>query len=162
MRVAAVLCDCAAGVREIRVRDGRFAGAVLEDGSEVSADACIVAVPHNVLLGLLPKEMGEPGGTLEGLRNIRSSPITGVHFWFDRPVMKEPFLTLLDHTTQWVFNKTLLYGETGAAAASTCSWSSARRMIWFRAPGRRSSISAGASLRTFFRRRARPSSKRPR
>ncbi|MGA8010806.1 MAG: hydroxysqualene dehydroxylase HpnE [Candidatus Acidiferrales bacterium] len=102
------------GVREIRVREGRFAGAMLEDGSEVSADACVVAVPHNVLLGLLPKEFGEPGGTLEGLRNIRSSPITGVHFWFDRPVMKEPFLTLLDHTTQWVFNKTLLYGETGA------------------------------------------------
>jgi len=99
------------GVREIRVRDGRFAGAVLEDGSEVSADACIVAVPHNVLLGLLPKEMGEPGGMLEGLQHIRSSPITGVHLWFDREVMTEPFLTLLDHTTQWVFNKTLLYGE---------------------------------------------------
>jgi squalene-associated FAD-dependent desaturase len=100
------------GVREIRVRDGRFAGAVLEDGSEVSADACVVAVPHNVLLGLLPKEMGEPGGPLEGLRNIQTSPITGVHLWFDRAVMNEPFLTLLDHTTQWVFNKTLLYGET--------------------------------------------------
>jgi squalene-associated FAD-dependent desaturase len=102
------------GVREIRVRDGRFAGAVLEDGSEAQADACVVAVPHNVLLGLLPKEMGEPGGALEGLRKIRSSPITGVHFWFDRPVMKEPFLTLLDHTTQWVFNKTLLYGDARA------------------------------------------------
>jgi squalene-associated FAD-dependent desaturase len=100
------------GVREIRLRDGRFAGVVLEDGSEVSADACVVAVPHNVLLGLLPKEMGEPGGPLEGLRNIRTSPITGVHLWFDRPVMREPFLTLLDHTTQWVFNKTYLYGET--------------------------------------------------
>jgi squalene-associated FAD-dependent desaturase len=102
------------GVREIRVRDGRFAGAVLDDGSEAAADACVVAVPHNVLLGLLPKEMGEPRGALEGLRNIRSSPITGVHFWFDRPVMKEPFLTLLDHTTQWVFNKTLLYGDSRA------------------------------------------------
>ncbi len=34
-------------------------------------------------------------------------------FWFDREVMKEPFLTLLDHTTQWVFNKTLLYGQGG-------------------------------------------------
>jgi squalene-associated FAD-dependent desaturase len=100
------------GVREIRLRDGRFAGVVLEDGSEVSADACVVAVPHNVLLGLLPKEMGEPGGPLEGLRNIRTSPITGVHLWFDRAVMREPFLTLLDHTTQWVFNKTLLYGQT--------------------------------------------------
>lgn len=99
------------GVREIRIGDGRFAGVVLEDGSEVLADACIAAVPHNVLLGLLPIEMGEPGGMLEGLRHIRSSPITGVHFWFDREVMSEPFLTLLDHTTQWVFNKTLLYGE---------------------------------------------------
>ena len=99
------------GVREIRVREGRFAGAVLEDGSEVGADACISAVPHTVAPGLLPKEMSEPGGALAGLRNIRSSPITGVHLWFDRPVMEEPFLTLLDHTTQWVFNKTLLYGE---------------------------------------------------
>ncbi len=99
------------GVREIRVRDRRFSEAVLEDGSEVSADACIVAVPHNVVLGLFPKEMGEPGGMLEGLDHIRSSPITGVHFWFDREVMREPFLTLLDHTTQWVFNKTLLYGQ---------------------------------------------------
>jgi uncharacterized protein with NAD-binding domain and iron-sulfur cluster len=99
------------GVREIRVRDGRFVGVVLEDGSEISADACIAAVPHTVLPAMLPKEMSEPGGILEGLLNIRTSPITGVHLWFDRPVMSEPFLTLLDHTTQWVFNKTLLYGE---------------------------------------------------
>ncbi|HEY4580036.1 MAG TPA: FAD-dependent oxidoreductase, partial [Candidatus Acidoferrales bacterium] len=31
--------------------------------------------------------------------------------WFDRPVMSEPFLTLLEHTTQWIFNKTRLYGD---------------------------------------------------
>jgi squalene-associated FAD-dependent desaturase len=98
------------GVREIRVRDGRFAGAVLENGEAIKADACIAAVPHSVLPALLPKEMSEAGGALDGLRMIRSSPITGVHLWFDRPVMNEPFLTLLDHTTQWVFNKTLLYG----------------------------------------------------
>jgi uncharacterized protein with NAD-binding domain and iron-sulfur cluster len=42
------------------------------------------------------------------LRHIKTSPITSVHFWFDRTVMTEPFLTLLDHTTQWVFNRTLL------------------------------------------------------
>jgi zeta-carotene desaturase len=97
------------GVREIRVRENRFAGAALEDGTEISADACVAAVPHDVLLGLLPAAMGEEGGMLAGLRHIRTSPITGVHLWFDRVVMKEPFLALLDNTTQWIFNKSLLY-----------------------------------------------------
>ena len=100
-----------AGVRDIRVSDGKFAALTLEDGSHVSADACIAGVPHGALAGLLPREMSEPGGMLAGLEQIHTSPITGVHFWFDRAVMSEPFLTLLDHTTQWVFNKTLLYGE---------------------------------------------------
>jgi len=38
-----------------------------------------------------------------------------VHFWFDREVMKEPFVTLLDTTTQWIFNKTALYGTSNGA-----------------------------------------------
>jgi squalene-associated FAD-dependent desaturase len=108
-----------AGIREIRVRENRFQSVVLDDGAEISADACVAAVSHNTLLNLLPKEMGEENGPLSGLANIKTSPITGVHLWYDRTVMTEPFLTLLDHTTQWVFNKTLLYGtdETDGAAA---------------------------------------------
>jgi squalene-associated FAD-dependent desaturase len=101
------------GVREVRVRQNRFGGIALEDGSEISADACVAAVPHDVLLGLLPTAMGEECGPLAGLRHLRTSPITGVHLWFDRVVMKEPFLALLDHTTQWIFNKSLLYAHAG-------------------------------------------------
>jgi squalene-associated FAD-dependent desaturase len=101
------------GVREIRLREKRLAGATLEEGSEISADACVAAVPHDVLLGLLPAAMSEEGGALAGLRHIRTSPITGVHLWFDRAVMKEPFLALLDNTTQWIFNKSLLYAHAG-------------------------------------------------
>jgi zeta-carotene desaturase len=97
------------GVREIRIRDNRFESAVLDDGTEIRADACVSAVPHDVLLNLLAREFTESEGPLAGLRHIRTSPITGVHLWYDRQVMAEPFLTLLDHTTQWVFNKTLLY-----------------------------------------------------
>ncbi|MGH9688191.1 MAG: hydroxysqualene dehydroxylase HpnE [Candidatus Acidiferrales bacterium] len=100
-----------AGVREIRLCEGRFECAVMEDGSEVTADACVAAVPHDVLLGLVPTQLKKAGGVLGGVQQIRTAPITGVHFWFDRQVMTEPFLTLLDHTTQWVFNKTLLYGS---------------------------------------------------
>ncbi|MGH9771368.1 MAG: hydroxysqualene dehydroxylase HpnE [Candidatus Acidiferrales bacterium] len=103
------------GVRQIRVEGKRFVSAALDDGSEVTADACLLAVPHTVALDLLPKEMAAPGACLEGLRNIQTSPVTSVHLWFDRTVMKEPFLALLDHTTQWIFNKTMLYcgRETG-------------------------------------------------
>jgi squalene-associated FAD-dependent desaturase len=99
------------GVREIQVHEGRFAAVALEDDTEISADACIAAVPHDVLLGLMPKAMGEEGGPLAGLHHLRTSPITSVHLWFDRVVMKEPFLTLPDHTTQWIFNKSLLYAH---------------------------------------------------
>src|SRR5271155_5365806 len=97
------------GIREIRVKENCFAGALLEDGTEIFADACVSAVPHDALLDLLPPEYTEANTPLEGLRHLKTSPITGVHLWFDRQVMTEPFLTLLDHTTQWVFNKTLLY-----------------------------------------------------
>jgi squalene-associated FAD-dependent desaturase len=114
-----------AGIREIRARYNRFESAVMDDGSEISADACIAAVPHDTLLNLLPQELTQKDGALPGLANIKTSPITGVHLWYDRTVMTEPFLTLLDHTTQWVFNKTLLYGtnETDRAAARPSSQS---------------------------------------
>jgi squalene-associated FAD-dependent desaturase len=106
------------GVREIRVSEGRLAAAIFEDGSEVSADACIAAVPHHVLPELVPETLSAPGGPLAGLENIRTSPITGVHLWFDRVVMTEPFLTLLDHTTQWIFNKSLLYSDAAGSQSS--------------------------------------------
>ncbi|MGC1831272.1 MAG: hydroxysqualene dehydroxylase HpnE [Candidatus Acidiferrales bacterium] len=106
------------GVREIRVRDNGFAGMVLEDGSEIAADACIACVPHDALAGMLPAELSEEGKPLGGLRHIKTSPITGVHFWFDRAVMEEPFLTLLDHTTQWIFDKSALYAAQDGGANS--------------------------------------------
>jgi zeta-carotene desaturase len=106
------------GVRRLCMQGDRFAGAILEDGTEMEADALIAAMPHDVLLNLMPREMAESGAPLEGLRHIKTSPITSVHFWFDRTVMTEPFLTLLDHTTQWIFNRTLLSsrGETNGAS----------------------------------------------
>ena len=108
------------GVRNIHVQENRFTALLLEDGSEISADACVLAVPHDVLLDLLPNGLTGNGVGLEGLRHIHTTPITGVHLWFDRPVMVEPFLTLLDHRTQWIFNKSLLYGKSGTDAGSLC------------------------------------------
>jgi uncharacterized protein with NAD-binding domain and iron-sulfur cluster len=102
-----------AGVRGFQAADGCVSGVEREDGSVETADYYVAAVPQDVLPGLLPAEIVEREPTFYNLRKLRTSPITGVHLWFDRTVMTEPFLTLLDTTTQWVFNKTQLYG-TGA------------------------------------------------
>ena len=99
-----------AGVQGFLVTDGRIDGVEREDGSVETADYYVSAVPQDVLPELLPREVVEREPVFLNLRNLRTSPITGVHLWFDRIVMSEPFLTLLDSTTQWVFNKTQLNG----------------------------------------------------
>jgi squalene-associated FAD-dependent desaturase len=100
-----------AGVRGFLVVDDCVKGVEREDGSVETADYYLAAVPHEVLPVLMPNEVVESEPVFRNLRYLRTSPITGVHLWFDRAVMSEPFLTLLDSTTQWVFNKTLLYGD---------------------------------------------------
>lgn len=99
-----------ATIRKLRFSEGHFESAVLDDGSEVRADACVAAVPHDALLELLPEELSR-SQRFANLKCLETSPITGVHLWYDRQVLDKPFLTLLDHTVQWVFNKTWLYGS---------------------------------------------------
>ena len=99
-----------AGARGFLVVDRRVEGLEREDGSVETADYYLAAVPQDTLPELLPSDVVETEPVFLNLRNLRTSPITGVHLWFDRTVMSEPFLTLLDSTTQWVFNKTQLNG----------------------------------------------------
>jgi squalene-associated FAD-dependent desaturase len=98
-------------VRAIHVQADEVTRIEFDSGRQDSADAYIFALPHEILTNLLPQEVKQREPLLAQLGNIKASPITGVHFWFDREVMQEPFVTLLDTTTQWIFNKTALYGE---------------------------------------------------
>jgi zeta-carotene desaturase len=70
-------------------------------------------VPHEAVLKLLPEGLVANEPLFSRIRNLKVSPITSVHFWFDRDVMTEPFLTLLDRTTQWIFNKSRLNDGLG-------------------------------------------------
>ncbi len=98
-----------AGVQEVRVTGECVSSVLLDDGAELRGDTYIAAVPHDILLEILPATLVERSPALQDLRHLRTSPITGVHLWFDRPVMREPFLALLDHTVQWIFNKSRLH-----------------------------------------------------
>jgi squalene-associated FAD-dependent desaturase len=100
-----------APVRELRIENDALAAVKFDAGREETADAYVFAVPHTVFAELLPEEVKQKNAVFQNLDNLKDSPITGVHLWFDREVMKEAFVTLLDTTTQWIFNKTALYGS---------------------------------------------------
>jgi squalene-associated FAD-dependent desaturase len=99
-------------VRAVRIENGTVTSVKFDNDREESADTYIFAVPHVTFAELLPGEICQSDPVFRNLKNLNDAPITGVHFWFDREVTKEPFITLLDTTTQWVFNKTALYGPT--------------------------------------------------
>ncbi|MGH9661454.1 MAG: FAD-dependent oxidoreductase, partial [Bryobacteraceae bacterium] len=63
-----------------------------------TADFYICALPPDRLAAVAPALAIDTSW-------IAYSPITGIHLWFDRPVIDLPHATLLDRTMQWVFNK---------------------------------------------------------
>jgi len=110
-----------APVRGLKIENGELAGIRFDEAREESADAYVFAVPHTALAELLPESVKQSDPSLTDLDKIKVAPITGVHFWFDRPVMTEPFVTLIDTTTQWVFNKTALYADSNRARQNPAS-----------------------------------------
>ena len=74
-------------------------------------DWVIVAVPHHAIGKLLPPQNGS-GKLSQQLRDqlekFESSPITGIHLWFDREITELPHAVLLDRTIQWMFQKSKL------------------------------------------------------
>ena len=105
-------------LRGLRIENGNLTAVLFDEGREESADAYVLALPHQVLSAILPESVKQTNTALGNLDKISVAPITGVHLWFDRHVMNEPFITLLDTTTQWIFNKSALYASSNGAASS--------------------------------------------
>lgn len=99
---------CRVPVRDLKEDNGRITSVGTDGGRQHKADFYILAAPHEAALKLLPERIMEAEPQLRQIRNLQVTPITSVHFWFDRDVMAEPFMTLLDCTTQWIFNKSRL------------------------------------------------------
>src|SRR5262249_5239607 len=67
-------------------------------------DAVVLAVPFQTAASLLlASPTSEPLKT--DLGHFESSPITGIHLWFDREITPLPHAVLLDRTIQWMFQK---------------------------------------------------------
>jgi zeta-carotene desaturase len=83
---------------------------------ETKFDFVVLAVPFDVLSGMLPDtDVVEP--LRQALGRFDTSPITGIHLWFDRQVTGLDHAVLLDRTIQWMFNKSKLLSVTPAGGS---------------------------------------------
>lgn len=98
---------------------------VLAGGSELFADAVVVALPHGSVEDVLPRD-----ALRKGVRpsKLASSPIVNVHVHFDRRVMAQPFVAGLGTQAQWVFDRTAPSGASrgqylavSVSAADSCA-----------------------------------------
>jgi zeta-carotene desaturase len=85
-------------IERLRIAGGAVRAAVTGAGETLPADYFISAVPFERAGVLLPDLDLD-------LSAFEHSPITGIHLWFDRPVVDLPQATLLDRTMQWMFRK---------------------------------------------------------
>lgn len=93
---------------------------VTAGAEEFASDYLVLAVPFDVLDRMLPAEpLSEP--LHHALRQFEHSPITGIHFWFDRQVTDLDHAVLLDRTIQWMFHKSNIL-ETRNSQPATGSY----------------------------------------
>ncbi len=77
---------------------------------EANFDFAIFAVPFDGLSRMLPQtSAAEP--LRQTLDRFGTSPITGIHLWFDRQITDLDHAVLLDRTIQWMFHKSKLLGR---------------------------------------------------
>src|SRR5271157_4188873 len=93
---------------------------VCVSGDEVRADFAILATPFNGVEKLLP-DVPELEALREQLHKFESSPITGIHLWFDREITPLEHAVLLERTIQWMFHKSKILG-TRKDSAQTGSY----------------------------------------
>jgi uncharacterized protein with NAD-binding domain and iron-sulfur cluster len=94
-----------AGVESFRTE--AFGVSVTTNGQEQKFDYLVLAVPFDVLGRILPGT-ASAAPLAAALGQFSTSPITGIHLWFDRQISDLDHAVLLDRTIQWMFHKSRL------------------------------------------------------
>ena len=97
-------------------------------GEQITADAVVVAVPHDVAAALVPADV--PGAV--SWSALGASPIVDVHLVYDRKVVDRELFAAIDSPLQFVFDRTSMCGLEGDQQCLAVSLSAATR--WINAP----------------------------
>ena len=105
--------------KSVSVEDSRVKAIELSNGRTLQADAYVCALPFDVLLEVLPRDLAD-GPYFSRACMLKSSPIVGIHLWYDRTIMEQDMVGFLESPVQWVFNKTLIQGSDGLRGQHVC------------------------------------------
>ncbi len=115
-RGVAIRLQC--GVRQIVLENDSCIAVELRSGERLQANHFIVAVPHHLVLGLLPERM-RSHPKLIGIERLETAPIASVHFWFDRPITSLPHAVFVGRLSQWMFNRSVLQSRASGLEADS-------------------------------------------
>jgi len=107
-----VLRSCA--VEALISEGARVTEVRCSDGVTREARAFVTAIPWHAVANLLPANED----AVRAIDHLTNSAILSIHLWFDRPVMDEDFVALLDSRVQWVFNKSKIQGISASSGQS--------------------------------------------
>jgi squalene-associated FAD-dependent desaturase len=117
LRIHEVSVRLTTGVRSIEPdEDGAIGVVVLRSDESIAADFVVLTVPFDRVDALIPAGLRERIPALARLGELRASPVTGVHLWFDRPVCPFDHVVTPGRVIQWVFNHTAIQGRTAPVA----------------------------------------------
>lgn len=102
-------------VRRILGDSHRVSGVELASGELVKGDVWVSALPPDILRQVLPEELVNAVPVFSRLAGLETSPIVNIHLFYDRPVMDEDFLAIVDSPLQWVFNKSRILKGSGTS-----------------------------------------------
>ena len=112
----------AARAGEVRLRSGVLSIPPLDSGFRVKTqdkeeyfDYGVLAVPFDAA-GKLISDLPDREALTDKISHFATSPITGVHLWFDREISDLPHAILLDRTIQWMFHKSQLLSSLSSRA----------------------------------------------
>jgi squalene-associated FAD-dependent desaturase len=101
------------GVETLEMDGDHTVGCVrLRDGKKLEAANFVAAVPNVALLAMLTDGMREEP-FFARLAELKPSPIICVHVWLDRDVTDCAFVGFIGTTTQWLFNKRVIFAQRG-------------------------------------------------
>jgi uncharacterized protein with NAD-binding domain and iron-sulfur cluster len=95
----------------LELDDGTVRAVVLADGARVTGSQFVLAVPHFRVLSLLPERIRALPAVAR-IGQLESAPISSVHLWFDRPITDLPHAVFVSRLSQWMFNRTALWGRS--------------------------------------------------